>query len=119
MKKVILVDDQYDRFFQNTMLACESVCEFVPTGMVSDPDEALRMIREHPEVDFILLDGSFKKGDCLEVVAQLTEDERRKIICYSTVSEFWKVKLSPYGVRHFRDKDIDFVQCVEGICSCA
>ena len=119
-KKIILVDDMYERFADNVFWACEAVgfCELIKTGNAKTSASALKMIKDHPEADFILLDGTFKSGNCLDVAPHLSEDERKKVICYSSSPEDWMDKFSPYGIYHFSAKGIDFPGCILGTCSC-
>lgn len=120
-KKVILVDDMYEWFVDNVKMACEVVgfCELVETREAKTATDAFNMIKEHPEADFILLDGTFESGDCLSVVPYLNDKERKKIICYSATPSEWLDQLNSYGIYHHSSKDIDFPGCILGTCSCA
>jgi len=119
-KKIILVDDMYERFADNVFWACEAVgfCELIKTGNARTSENALEMIKNHPEVDFILLDGTFEEGDCLDVLLHLNDEERKKVICYSNAPEVWMDKLSSYGIYHYSAKNVDFPGCILGTCSC-
>ena len=119
-KKIILVDDMYERFVDNVKMACVAAgfCELVETGGAKTSNDALKMIKSHPEVDFILLDGTFESGNCLYVVHYLSGDERKKIICYSGEPDEWMERLAYYGIHHFSAKGIDFPGCISGTCSC-
>ena len=119
-KKVILVDDMYERFVDNVKMACVAAgfCELVETGGAKTSNDALKMIKSHPEADFILLDGTFEEGDCLDVAPHLNDEERNKVICYSSAPEMWMDELFSYGIYHFSAKGIDFPDCILGICSC-
>lgn len=120
-KKIILVDDTYERFVDNVFWACESVgfCELIKTEDAKTAADALKMIKAHPEADFILLDGTFKEGNCLDVVPRLSVEECAKIICYSRTPSEWLDRLALYGIYHHSSKDIDFPGCILGTCSCA
>ena len=120
-KKIILVDDMYERFADNVFWACEAVgfCELIKTGNAETSASALKMIKDHPEADLILLDGTFEEGNCLDVLPRLSDEEREKVICYSNTPEVWMDKLFSYGIYHFSAKGIDFPGCILGTCSCA
>ena len=119
-KKVILVDDMYELFLEIVRTTCETVgfCELVETGEAKTSADALKMIQSHPEADFILLDGTFESGNCLDVVPHLSDEERVKIICYSGTPADWMDKLSSYGIYHHSAKSMDFPGCILGTCSC-
>ena len=119
-KKIILVDDMYEWLVDSVRMACEAVgfCELIKTGNAKTQADALKMIKSHPEVDFILLDGTFESGNCLYVVHYLSEDERKKIICYSGEPDEWMERLAYYGMHHFSAKNVDLPGCILGTCSC-
>lgn len=117
-KQFLLVDDNY----KDWEVRINELGECIKTVPAVDSETALRIIREHPEAEWILLDGYFKKGECSDIIPYLTPEEIAKTICFSGDVEKWKKLLSKYGVRHFPGK-IGIVKktiklCIEGTCAC-
>lgn len=125
MKKILLVDDDYATFKDIVSMNLEDISEengsnfvLIETGPVRTADQALQMIRNHPEANIVLLDGMFGwKEDCASVLPHLTREEIEKIICFSGSPEEWKNFLKGYGVKHFGGKR-GYVRCLLKKCGC-
>lgn len=119
MKKVLLIDDDYEMFVTQVARSLEGVGEIIPTIAVTIFSVGLDIIENNPEADCILLDGYFKCGtNCGDLVPLLDQADIAKIICFSDAPEDWEPVLRRYGVRHFPGKRDDYRSCVEGTCSC-
>lgn len=130
--KILLVDDDYTIFSLIIKIAGE---ELIETEPALSPEIALQIIKNHPEADFILLDGCFKhfnvheifesnyeieykKYSCLSIIEFLNQIEKEKIICFATEPDRYKDKLTASGIKHFPGKAGDFIACIQGRCSC-
>ena len=120
MKKVILVDDQVELLFDSLQrLLADSGYELVKTETALYPETALEIIKNHPEADYILLDGNFMdRTTCLDMIHRLNREEQQKVICFSDDPQSFIFLLRPYGVRHFPGKLRNLIPCFEGTCMC-
>lgn len=116
--KVLLIDDEFDMY--QKVIAEILGCEVIQTGATLLSEVGLEIIKQHPEADWILLDGYFTANtDCMEIVPHLSPEEIQKIICFSGMPNDWKNQMKPYGVKHFPGKWLDNVAaCIQGQCEC-
>lgn len=116
-KKILLVDDEYEMFRE--FIKHLFGIDVIETYPVKSAQEALEMIKDHPEADIVLLDGRFSySDDCIAVTAELTKEELDKVVCYSGDPEHYHQKLCPLGVRHFPGKKGDIRKCINDTCGC-
>ena len=124
MKKVLLVDDQYERWEGHlSRRFIKFGFSLIKTHNADDPHVALGIIQNHPEADIILLDGSFKDGNCMAVLHRLSENDIHKTICFSGDPKRWEPMLLPCGIKHFPRKHKDewlekLFSCMGGTCNC-
>lgn len=116
--KILLIDDEFHIYHKN--IAEILGCEVIETESTFRSEVGLEIIKQHPEADWILLDGYFKAHThCMEIVPHLSPEEIKKIICFSQTPNDWQKSLKPYGVKHFPGKWLDGVaSCIQGQCEC-
>lgn len=121
MRKILIIDDEYPSVVDELGGELRSAGELIPVDTALTWRVALRTIRAHPEADLILLDGDFGPGGtCLDVIRHLTEEEKARVVCFSSEPEMWLRNLSARGICHFPGKVPERVlACTEGRCTCA